>query len=365
MTDDEERWERMLRAADPARTPADAPLTLAQHALRDRITAGTTRAPARAPRRGVWIGITTPLVALATLMIVLVLVVPFGAAPAAAYGPRPLEYQEISLSTDEAIDHAIAQLTAGPSEGEAERRSHVTSWSLSYSPDAVPEKQLVIEPFVRDVAWQEDLSGSIRLTAGSPFYADGPGGEIPTEAEYAAGELIGEDEYAPGEFPAAFPVLSPDGIGATLTDAGLDFTGAFAGDIVVEITDINQQWTLTNEQHAEVLSLMSDLGGASILGETRDRLGRDVIGIASTVSYDEHTRIVTLLSPATGRIIGVEQVALGTNEHLPVPEGTVLSYTLWDDVGEASPADSPHADPAATQIVPERHLAMSFGARIL
>lgn len=333
MTDDEERWERMLRAADPARTPAGAPLTLAQRALRDRITAGATRTPARAPRRSLWIGIATPLAALAMLVIVLVMIVPFGAAPAAAYGPRPLEYREIPLSADEVLERAIAQLTADPAGGEAERRSRVTSWSLSYSPDAVPEKQLVIEPFVQESSWNEDLSGSLRRWAGTPFYADGPTDRIPRESEYEPGQLIGEERFGPGEYSAVFPELLEIGVTGVIAQPGYLPPGAMAGDVTDLVESILMQWTLTDRDQADVLDLVGDYEGIDVLGSSVDRLGRDVIALEAAAVADPDTRVVLLLSADTGGIVAVEHVSRGTNPHLPVPDGTVLSYSLWEDRG--------------------------------
>lgn len=331
MTDHEERWERMLRAADPARTPADAPLTLAQQALRDRITAGASRAPARAPRRRLWLGVATPLVALAAMIVALVVVLPIGMAPAAAYGPRPLVYQETSLTADEVIDRAIAQLEAASPVEQSERRSRMTSWSLGYSPDAEPEKQLVIEPFVQEVAWNEDLSATIWYWAGTPSYADGPTGEIPDEREYEPGELVSTETFEPGEYTAVFPDLLDEGAERALLDPGVLPLDANAGDVIDMVMNIHMEWTLSDDDHLGLLRLLRGYDGLRVLGTTDDRLGRHVMAVAGDRGGDPDTEVTLFLSAATGRMVGVEYVALGTSAHLPVPPGTITSYTLWDD----------------------------------
>lgn len=327
MTDREERWERMLRAADPARTAADAPLSVAQSELRERIAASVVRPS----RRRVWAGIAAPLAAVAALALVLVIVLPLGTAPAAAYGPRPLVYQSLSLSADEVVERAVAQLAAEPSEGESERRSHVTSWSLGFSPDAGPEKQLVISPYVQELEWAEDLSGSIRVWAGTPFYADGPTDRIPDDREHAPGELVGEERFGPGEYFAVFPELRERGVVDSITQDGYLAAEPTAGDIVLMAQSLQMEWTLSDGDQAELLTLVGAYGELTVLGATRDRLGRDAIALASVAAVDPHTRQILLISARTGRIIGVESVALGTNEHLPVPEGTVISYMLWEE----------------------------------
>lgn len=331
MTDRDERWERMLRAADPARTAADAPLGLAQTALRERIAASASTV--RPERRRAWIGIATPLAAVAALVIALVIVLPLGTAPAAAYGPRPLVYRELPLSADEIVEHAVGQLTAAPSEGRAERRSRVTSWSLGFSPDASPEKQLVISPYVQELEWSEDLSGSIRLWAGRPFYADGPTDRIPDDVEYAPGELVSEERFGPGEYVPVFPELRERGVVESITQEGYLAAGATPGDIVLMTQSVQMEWTLSDGEQAELLTLIGGQGELTVLGATQDRLGRDAIALASVAAVDPHARQILLISARTGRIIGVEAVALGTNEHLPVPEGTVTSYMLWEERG--------------------------------
>ncbi|WP_261987730.1 MULTISPECIES: hypothetical protein [Microbacterium] len=36
-------------------------------------------------------------------------------------------------------------------------------------------------------------------------------------------------------------------------------------------------WTLTDEQHATLIDMLVDAGGLTVLGESQDRLGRDVV----------------------------------------------------------------------------------------
>jgi hypothetical protein len=41
--------------------------------------------------------------------------------------------------------------------------------------------------------------------------------------------------------------------------------------------------------------------------------------------------VIALISPTTGRVIGVETVYTGTGDEVAIPTGTVLSYTLWEE----------------------------------
>lgn len=331
MSESDENWERMLRAADPARTDAGAPLTLARQSLRDRITSGAAPVRARATRRRLWLGIAAPVVALASLVVALVVVLPLGTAPAAAYGPRPLAYQEIPLSAQEVIDQAIAQLEAPPSSVQTERRSRVTSWSLSFSPDAEPEKQLAIEPYVSEFEWREDLSGFSRTWAGTPFYADGPTGRVPDGVAHPPGELVREDRFGAGEYVAVFPAVLNEGPAKTIVQSGYLLPDARAGDVIEALANLSVEWTLSDSDVIEVLRMLTTYEGLRVRGATTDRLGHEVVALVADQVGDPTTDVTLFLSVSTGRPVGIERVDKGTNPHLPVPAGTITSYMLWGD----------------------------------
>jgi hypothetical protein len=80
-----------------------------------------------------------------------------------------------------------------------------------------------------------------------------------------------------------------------------------------------------------LLDIIASDGDATVAGETTDRAGRAVIGIRATSHTTPWMDVIALISPTTGRVIGVETVYTGTGDEVAIPTGTVLSYTLWEE----------------------------------
>lgn len=85
-------------------------------------------------------------------------------------------------------------------------------------------------------------------------------------------------------------------------------------------------WTLTDELHATLIDMLVDAGGLTVLGESHDRLGRDVVGLRVS---DEGTsyQSTLLISEDTGRITGIENELTKPMEFIPAG---VVGYTMWD-----------------------------------
>ena len=85
-------------------------------------------------------------------------------------------------------------------------------------------------------------------------------------------------------------------------------------------------WTLTDEQHATLIDMLVDVRGLTVLGESHDRLGRDVVGLRVSdegTSYEN----TLLISEDTGRITGIENELTKSMELIPAG---VVGYTMWD-----------------------------------
>ena len=104
--------------------------------------------------------------------------------------------------------------------------------------------------------------------------------------------------------------------------------GATAGEIVTATESVFGLWTLTDEQHAKIISLLLNSPGSVALGESTDRGGRPVFGVGTDFAQSE-IRYTVLISAETGRIVGLEASPLA--DIVPdIPAGSVTSYTLWD-----------------------------------
>lgn len=326
---DDDELDEMLRLANPARTPRDAPLTVRQSAIRESIIAMPDR---RKPVRVLAL-MTAPVAALSAVVMMLFAVFgPVGQQPAAAYGPHPLIYSETHLSAREVVETAQQRLSAssGSPQAAAQRMSRSTSWRLAVQDEGEPQALRFIEPVITELTWHPDLSGTRHVTAGA---AVAPDGELVTEQGIEAGTVIDTTRFDPGEYP----VSVPDAGSMDETDirvlldayAPLD-SGSPAGDAVWALVDVFGEWTLTNEQHAWFLRALLEYPELTVLGTTKDRLGRDVIGLRAGTSAPGETATL-LVSTQTGRILGVENAVTSTEHPLAVPAGTVIAYILWED----------------------------------
>lgn len=317
--------DRLLRGANPARTPVDA---TPDFALLDRILSDAPRAKFR---RAPFAFVAAPIAAVLVAVLAFVLTSPFGQSPAAAYGPPPLQWTPTQQSLPEVAAMAHERLARAAGAEAAVRASTVTGWNLSVNEAGEPDEVSSISPLVTELTWNEDLTGSRVVTAGRPFPVEG--NSLPSDA-VAEGTVIDVMEFGPGEYPA----LAPDA--GTLNAAGFrDLLAAYApadagskaGDAMLGIADILGEWTLTNAQHGYLLDALLQYDGLTVLGTTEDRLGRKVIGLRSDAALRPSETTTLLISAETGRIVGMETAASGSDASVPVPIGTVINYNLWKD----------------------------------
>lgn len=319
---------RRLRAADPARTHRDAPLTASHLALRDRITAAG-RAPAQAtPRRARW-----PLFALpaaAAMIVALFLawtLLPSSTPPAAAaLTPDPLVYTSTPSTLEEVVRMSQEKLAAATSPATAERGASWSGWYLHIDNADVATSAL-IRPQDVICVWNADGSGSITTLAGTPYWAEDNSIAVATGEGPEPGSVISALPFDASQAPASDPQGdSPADMRSLLASFGLP-AEASGGDVIENTRAALSWWDLTDAQHGALLSLLVGTEDATVLGTTTDRAGRPVIGIAGTPSADPQTRHILLVSTQTGRIVGVETTR--TEAVPPIPAGAVVSYTLW------------------------------------
>lgn len=230
--------------------------------------------------------------------------------------------------TDNAVLERLltdADLDASPGLSSPERVVRTASWSFSLDQDGGAAQ---IVPQLSTFVWRADLSGEVTIVDGVPY--DPEDAVTHTHAEVSStGEVVSEIRFATGEFETPLP--DPPG------DAREDVTEALqafgmpgdpsAFDVVAATTSVFGQWTLTNAQHAQILALIEESGGAEALGETTDRLGRPVSGLRVRAA-DGAASDDLLISLDTGRIVGVERTTL--HDDGVAPAGAVTGYRMWD-----------------------------------
>lgn len=318
MTDDE--LTRRIRSANPARTPLDSGPNESALVMRDRIMGSPGRIHRHAFAR-------TVFAAVGVIAVVAVAAVTFfmPQAPAAAVTPAVISFTGESTMR-EVIAIAQSRLQANVGPGEPVRFAQSESWGLSVDID---EQRSEIVPQVMTLSWEPDLSGKMTVVAGASYWPAADATQPGSDAAVRPGEVISHLRFAPGEFGT--PVVNPPG---TARDDLVELLNAFgmprsptASDVLQSTTGVFEQWTLTNEQHAQLLEILVDAGGLTILGSGTDRAGRPVLGMETKSIYPGVADLV-LVSEETGRIVGVESVRV-TRDGI-VPAGAVISYRMWD-----------------------------------
>lgn len=312
--------DRVLTEADPARTPRDAPPDAAALRMRDRIIRD-----ARAPRRSraVAIGWASGLATAAAAAVVAVAVlVPQGEA--VAEGLDPLDFTS-AMSTAATVETAQEALASGDGPAAPERLVRSASWAFDIN-GSTGETEVV--PQLTVLEWEADLSGHMTSILGVPYDPADATANMGAEVS-SSGQVSVDLPIEPGQFATAVPEPfgnSERDVAAALSAFGMpsDPTGA---ELLTAMTTMLQQWSLTDEQQSQLLSMLETTGDAQGLGSTVDRLGRPATGLRVT-SDDGAASDVVLISAGTGRIIGIERTNLEDTDLIDA--GAVVSYTLWD-----------------------------------
>ena len=311
--------DAMLRASAPARTAADAKPSAAALLARDRILRSDQRPPRR--RRNLVIGWASGLaLATASVIVAAVVMVP----PTTARAGAALSAGALSPTVAVVVGDARAELAASPGPIEPKRFVETASWNFSVNAGT---GELRVFTQLSTISWEADGSGHV-VIVNSPE-------QDPTDAEsYSQSQIptsgtTEEFPMLPGEFLT--PVTEPPGESLTAMREALDALqmprNASAFEVVTAITTLLGQWTLTNPQHAALLRIIEEAGGAETVPVTNDRLGRPVTGLR-VLSPDGTVSDVVLVSVETGRIVGLQRNVVKGDDLLP--SGAIMGYQLWD-----------------------------------
>lgn len=326
MSPHDDELVRLMRASDPAITPANADLRPHQLLIRDRITQ-PAMTPARSRRQFVW---PAALVSVATAMVaVLAIVFAFPVAPrAAAQTPPPVELTDATQSLEEAISTAQALLRDADEGVLPERASTSTGWYLSATELPDETVNVAISPEDRELSWNPDGSGTLLVVAGEPYWANGDPAKVTPEDAPAPGAVIQDVDFAPGEYlPTELAAEDVDGPSLLAAYGTASDTGA--SEVIDSIKWILFDWTLDGRHEAELLHGLLNAPGARVAGTGTDRSGEEIVAISADSDVYLGIRNTILISARTGRIVGAE--TLRTTDDGGIPAGTVISYTMWTD----------------------------------
>lgn len=338
--DMDDELARLLRALDPITPEREAQLVASRERvwarIAERIDAESAlRARLTHRARMAW-GISLPAVAVLLVALVVVLVVnPFARpVPAAAAGLPPLTYEASGLSLDEQLAQARERLATSPGPAEPKREATTVAWYAQIQMDG-PDRGTVISPEVMTITWDETLEMRILVTAGRPYVVGGEDEQPPTRDDLPAEGTVIRDDVIPGEMN----LIDGEPLPFLVAGSGVDFyrdliarsvaaSDGGAAEALRAVGELLNNWTLTNAQEADLLTVLGEYDGLELLGITKDRAGRSVFGISAVTAAGLH-REVLLVSTESGRILGSETVYLGDDPEVPLPTGSVMSYQMW------------------------------------
>lgn len=323
----DDELDRLFRAADPTRREQYADLRAQDLAVRESIIRGT-RAPDSTPRprpRRAWAGFTVALASVLAAVVVSVLVLT-PAQQAVALTPPPLIYGN-PAPLDEVVENAHEALADGVGPDQ-ERRVRMLGWGWNID---MGSQEIEIVPQESTLVWGPDGAGAVTIVAGESLWEDDDRPAGVAASPYSPGEVIASFLQTPEEFNAPEPLLTLSGsthedLWPVLNVYGADESSP-SGELLSAIQTLLGYWTLTDAQHATLIDMLAESDGIRVLGETRDRLDRRVVGLrVEDPERPDHADTV-LISTDTGRIVGVETELLHAMDFIPAG---VMSYTLWD-----------------------------------
>ncbi|WP_369191517.1 CU044_5270 family protein [Streptomyces sp. R08] len=291
----------LLRGANPV--TADGPLygdgPLDHHAERGLNRLLHERRSRR--RRLQWSLVATA--AVAATVLTLVLGGP-SSAPAVA-APRPLVVQAHSTPVSLKQLAALAAAVAVDGTPALRRGTHVQSWSLGMSDDKPP----VTVPEERIVRWNADDSHTERLVED--------------------GRVLKERTFPPSWSdvpPDARPPHDVAGLRAYLQETAYSKTPLTTPELLSAVGELLDHWTLGARESAALARLLAGADGLRPVGEVTDRLGRSG---QAYVYQRSGSRLMLIMDPATGAVLGMENTFTKDQPEYGVKAGDVMEYSAW------------------------------------
>ncbi|MEV0906883.1 CU044_5270 family protein [Streptomyces hokutonensis] len=241
--------------------------------------------------------------AVAATVLTLVLSGP-SSTPAVA-APRPLVVQAHSTPVSLKQLAALAAATAADGTPVLRKGTHVQSWSLGMSDDKPP----VTIPEERIVRWNADDSH--------------------TERVVEDGHVLKETTYPPSWSdvpPEARPPHDVAGLRAYLQETAYSKTPLTTPELLAAVGELLDHWTLGARESAALARLLAGADGLRPVGEVTDRLGRRG---EAYVYRQPGSRLMLIMDPATGAVLGMESTFTKDQPEYGVKAGDVMDYSAW------------------------------------
>ena len=308
---------RALRSLDPASTVVD---DRTEQQIADDLRHIRAAPVARTTRRWPWIAAPSVAAAAAVIAIITGVWSPIGGSESFAATPPLLTLNPTTATLGDVMDRAVSRLRSGDA-AEAARHASFEGWYLQTD---VEQRSSVVSPQEHRVEWNDDLSGTITITAGNSYPADD------TSPGPAPGTILQHEAYLAGQMPILFTTTPPpaSGMSAYLAQAmGGELPDASA--YLAAIRVLQSEWTLSGDQRAALLEGLRGYAGVEVAGEVTDRLGRAGVALRIHSDASPHYDYLAIIGDDTGALIAIESIYLGGLQELPVAAPSVTEYIAW------------------------------------
>ncbi|MET0888254.1 MAG: CU044_5270 family protein [Mycetocola sp.] len=264
-----------------------------------------------------------------------IMVAPWQQPSATAATPPVLDYefanaQSIAYAPGESARSTLLSL-AQTAEGQPTApRNGSTQYLLTENwfatleatktPELIPKR---LESWLR-----ADGSVRVREAAGPPLSPDGRG--LTTRA--ASGQSVTVETYPPTDVPASLiDDLDRSDVRTALLDSaqcpatvpGPDQTAC----LVREIIKLHDQFVIPADLSAEFWEVLADESSVRLLGAVTDRAGRAGVGISLIPADAPQFRLVLIISPTTGKLLGTEDILIKDDPEVGVEAPAIYSFT--------------------------------------
>ncbi|WP_332642843.1 CU044_5270 family protein [Aeromicrobium sp.] len=243
----------------------------------------------------------------------------------------------------------IATAPGKPARDELERLSTVAAGAPSPAGSGTTQKVVTDNWFASIESGEDSVStvliprivetylrpdGSFRTVerTGKPLSPDGRG--LPKQGTWdddpkSADETLPEGTSDP-DFATELP-LDPNGlVSGILKGSGCRATSvdtARTNCLFRQVNALYSQYVVTPKLASAIWAMMADQPGVRLLGAVDDRAGRSGIGFSLIPGDEPHTRFVLIVSPATGQLLGSENILIKPDQSSDVKPPAITSFT--------------------------------------
>lgn len=325
-----------IRAANPE---AGRPLPDHLVDVLDDIMAGR-RVPRTAPKRPHpgrrWRPVVAGIgIAASFLVAAVIVMVALRPSSALAVTPQPLSISPATSSVEQLREEAMTA-AASPSSSRSSRGAFWEGWFLQL--DAERPVAAYIQPQRTELTWNEDLSGTSLVIAGTPTTPDGAVADPLPAGAAVPGTTLYEETWEANEMVIPFLDAPPDQpadmktyLDTFLYEQGVSTTSPpSAGEYLFAVTTLMQFWSLSDAAQRATVEVILNAAGVDVVGVTTDRAGRPgtVLEVEPT-ALDSGYRTLIVIDTEHWRLLAVERITIEGIPDFDVRPGSVTDYTIW------------------------------------